>query len=109
MRNPGYSGCPYWLTIDKYHERARRQRRPLFVACQRLGGNYRYPILRGGVFGKVDLQIFITQLRSCKRRLAHDVMQLGAGMRPQRRSIGKQHIERAMPRNLRHQFDQCPG
>ena len=36
-------------------------------------------------------------------------MQLGAGMRPQRRSIGKQHIERAMPRNLGHQFGQCPG
>ena len=46
------------------------------------------------MFGKVDLQIFITQLRSCKGAW-HDVMQLGAGMRPQRRSIGKQHIERA--------------
>ena len=94
------------LPIYKRHQRAGRNDRPLLVARERLGGNHRHAILHLREGGKVHFHLFIAQGSRCEGILAHQVMQMGAGMRPQGRAVGQQHVEGAVACNLRHQFGQ---
>jgi hypothetical protein len=48
----------------------------------------------------------LEETRGGKRVLAHHVVQVRGGMRPQRLPVGEQEVEGAVPGNPRHQFAQ---
>ncbi len=56
-----------------------------------------------------DLHVFVFQVHFAKRVFTHQVMQLGAGMCPQRLAVAQQEVERAVLRDSGDQLAQGQG
>ena len=89
------------LTVFEHDEFVLRHFMPGFVVGQRLGGDHRDAVIGRGVFGKINADVRVLQVRIGKRVLTHDVVQIGRAVRPHRLTIGQAKIECAVLRDLR--------
>ena len=97
------------LTVFEYDEFVLRHFMPGFVVGQRLGGDHRDAVIGRGVFGKINADVRVLQVRIGKRVLTHDVVQVGRAVRPHRLTIGQAKIECAVLRNLRNDAIELGG
>ena len=89
------------LTVFEYDEFVLRHFVPRFVVSQRLRGDHRDAVIGRGVFGKINADVRVLQVRIGKRVLTHDVVQIGGAVRPHRLTIGQAEIECTVLRDLR--------
>ena len=80
--------------------------RPGLIACQRRCDDDCHPIGWCRVLREVDTQVFIRQMRLCKRMPAFRVAKICGCMGPEGLAIGEQEIEGAMGCDDSRQFPQ---
>eukprot|EP01136_Pigoraptor_vietnamica_P014780 Opistho-1_new@57268 len=85
------------------------ERGPLLVAGQRRGHHHRRAVAGVVELGEVHRPVVVHQRGLGKRVLAHQPVQPGAAVRPQRLAVGEQEVEGAELAHLRHQFAQREG
>ena len=77
---------------------------PRFVGSERTGHDHCHLIVLASLFRKVQLKVFVTQMRGAKGVAALDVVEVGGGVCPQGLAVGKQEIECAVGCYARSEF-----
>ena len=91
-------------TLLKHQQFALPKGGPRFVGGERSGHDHCHLIVLASLLRKIQLKVFVTQMRGAEGVAALDVVQMGGGVCPQGLTIGKQKIECAVGRYARGEF-----
>ena len=91
-------------TLLKHQQFSFAEGGPRFVGSERTGHDHCHLIVLASFLRKIQLKVFVTQMRSAKGMATLDVVEVGGGVCPQRLTIRKQEIECAVGRYARGEF-----
>ena len=90
--------------LFEYQQFTFAERRPRFVGSERTGHDHCHLIVLASFLRKIQLKVFVTQMRSAKGMATLDVVEVGGGVCPQGLAVGKQEVECAVGRYARGEF-----